>query len=296
MRKTRAFDLNGVFKDVADARTIDPALVTACRFRCLDENCTAAFHRVSGYRRQENTNEVPPHFARNPHETHRTDCPYDYETKAARHHDVTFMKNGELHLRINFPLGSSYRDLNPARARLPRVDRRTAEDNTGIQSARSLPDMVKILKDEFGGLESPALENLKLDYQGRSFAWMDIFVTPARYGRLVEAAASGTGEQDAVLADIVPEREIGRNSKNKRRMSCAAETALIGDRSLKIRPIIVAGDDNIIDTLSAGDHFLVAARPFVPATTPKNGNTIDVYLYLRNVNHATPLRRQMTMF
>ncbi len=268
-------------------------------FRCLSEECNAAFYWVRPHRKFENTKEVDSTFRRFSKSPHQEDCRFDFENKVSAHKNLTFFKNGQFHLRINFPLGSSWADQNPEKGRLTRAQKRAAENNKGLKAVSSLSEMVHFLEREFGSLEDEALENLVLDYQGRSYPWREIFAGNRHYSKLFSAATDeNEDESRSVLAVLRPEKEIAGNAKGKRRFVCAMQSGQTERGAENIKPVITCETKLSVLSVEAAIRnnktVLMAVRPFVSPTTLtlKNRQNTPVYLYAYSHNQITEVKAE----
>lgn len=298
MKKVRAFNLDGSFAGVMDSFSVGDETRRDHHFKCLDPECNAKFHWIKGYKRDENTKEVDPTFGRNPSSKHREGCKYDYEVIASRNSAVSFYKDGKYFLRVNFPMGGSWSDLNPRRGRLTRIQRQTAEDNTGKKSVSSIAQAINFLNEQFGSLDHPALEDLYLDYQGRSYAWKDVFVTHDDYTKIFNAAVTNEDVQKSIVATLMPNHQISDNNNGKKRFQCTFQYASVGGRAIRIAPVLVCEDDRIAAEI--GDNLkqatLAVSRPFIPRNIQEQvlrgewrGKAVPVYMYLAKDSQITTI-------
>lgn len=213
-------------------------------------------------------------------------CDYDYENKASRHRNVAFEKDGKFHLRINFPLGSSYSDLHPQRGRLTAAQKIAAQNNTGKKAVGTVAGLVKFLEREFGSLENPALENLVLHYQGRNYEWPETFIASGNAAKIFETAAGKTKDVTAgALAVVKPHQEISASDRGKRRFVCEeVPLAMNGNKSV-LHPVIVCETAMLAQRIKTGAAMLMAARPFIPPHILHDEKlhgcaAVPVYLYV----------------
>lgn len=298
MKKVRALDFDGEYLGVISSKEVSEETRYAKQYCCLDPECGAKFHWKKSYKRDENTREVDPTFARNPSSEHREGCAYDYEAIASYRSDVSFMKEGKYFLRINFPMGSHFTDKNPRHGRFTRIQREAAIGNTGKKSVGSLEVMVKFLEDQFGSLEHPALDNLYLDYQGRSYPWSEVITEPDNYKRIYDAATAIDEKESSILAVVSPIYAIDRNRAGKARFQCAYQFATAAGHRVRLAPVLVAENDEIAAKIRSNMRgtFLVSARPFVPdfiqnrIGTPDNkGRNTQAYLHIIDQKQITPI-------
>jgi hypothetical protein len=293
MKKVRAFSLKGEFERVVRAGELPESARRQHKFKCLDAGCSAAFHLVKGHRRKENTEPIAPTFARDPGSRHREGCRYDYDVIASHHRYQAFIRDEKLFLRVNFPLGGKPTDRHPERGGLTGAQIRAAERNTSKQPVASLQVLTRLLGKEFGSLQSEALENLVLDYQGHSYAWPDVFTDSDSYARLHQEAAKKEDERKGLLIAVKPLNEIPRNDKGKMKFACEPQNIVVGGRHEIIRPVLVFENDELAKDMKAGKTMLVATRPFIPdrvlaKSNPPGGN-VSVYLYVHDKSQITPV-------
>src|SRR6185295_4622005 len=264
MKRTRSLNLSGEFERVVHAREVPPAERRQHHFMCLDENCGAQFHLVRRHRRKENTEVEAPTFARNPSSKHREGCKYDFEYIASHHQYQSFVQGDKLHLRINFPLGGCTSDRHPEQGGLSQAQRAAADRNTDKKPVASLQVLARFLEKQFGNLQSDALENLVLDYQGISYAWENVFTDADSYARLYTEAAREENDKKGLLIAVRPSHETSRNRNDKRRFLCEPQNVIIGGRRETIRPVIVCENDAIADQVRLGRTMMVATKPYIP--------------------------------
>lgn len=266
MKRTRSYDLLGEFEKVRNAADIEERERYAHEYRCLNPVCTATFHFRRAASPLENTAGRAASFVHNSNSPHVKECDYDYENKATRHRRETFFKDGLFHLRANFPLGSDpQRDTYPGRARLSAAQRGRAEKNVDKKGVGTLSAAVKLIESEFTSLESAALENLVLYYQGKKYEWNNIFTAADRYEKIFDAITRPQmDETQPLLTVVMPEREINRSPKDKRRITCRAQGISVNGHDMKIQPVLVFGTDRMADNISIGETFLAAGRPYIP--------------------------------
>lgn len=249
-------------------------------YTCLGCN-TAQYHWRKETRRCGNAETLRETFARNRGTQHELGCRYDYSDLARDHSDSVYIKGGALHIRVNFPLGSSYDDLHPPRGdAVPAPAGGQAKiEKRPIDSLRKLVDL---LEKKFGGLEDYALQDVKLDYQGHTYRWNDLFIAADDYKRAYRQRNDKDGKERALpmLFVVKPVAEIAQNENGKRRFVCE-EQYMGGDyKGKKMRFTVVSGDGetsshirrlierrkhgwNKDETEAGKDTLLVAARPFI---------------------------------
>ena len=282
------------YKKIRAAADITDSERDVYDFRCLDESCGAEFHLRRRSWPLETTKEVSATFARNPSSKHKPGCDYDYENKVSRHSSVSFFKNDAYHVRINFPLGSSYSDLYPERGRLTVAQKAAAQGNADKMAVRSTAAFVSLLEKEFGSIENAALENLVLHYQGRSYGWPGTFVASDEYTRIFNAAADNKSDvTQGIFCVVRPELEISSSKKGKRRFACTELPVLANGQNAKLRPVIVCETNLLAQGIKTNKTMLLAARPFVSPNVLKDDDLlrgygpIPVYLYVADQTQMT---------
>jgi len=265
MKRVMAYDLAGKDRKILSAEDVKESERRAYDFRCLNLSCRAEFHYRAKSWPAEATKEREATFVRNPSSSHAEGCDYDYENKASRHRDVSFMQGGKFHLRINFPIGSSWTDRHPERGRLTATQRRAAAGNTGKKSVSSMAALVKLLEGEFESLESPALENLVLHYQGRQTDWPSLFKVAGTPARIFKAASSkSTDKTPALLAALRPVSTHTRSpGKEKPRFKCAEMKTQIAGTVVRLRPILVCETADVAAAVETGSTMMVSGRPYI---------------------------------
>lgn len=290
MKRVRALDkITGGFVKVLHASSVSENTRHAHDYRCRDAACEAKLHWVKAHPRRENTRLVPPTFARNPGSAHKEGCSYDYEYKARHHDGLTFYENGLFHLRINFSLGASWADKNPERGDLSAEQRRVAKNRSGYKGVPNMQDLVRFLEKEFGSLESPALENLVLHYQGKDYAWDDVFVPSDQYTKSFNDAANARGWRSKAITVLKPTHEIQSNKNGKRRFVCETQYAHTGKKRELLKPVIVCDNESaasvVEQSMTRGKAMIVAAAPFITKDTLNQPRRRDLPCYFNVINH-----------
>ena len=286
MKRAVTNDLTGEHRKIRSAGDVTEPERYAYTFNCLNLDCGAEFHLRRRTWARETTEEVAATFVRNPSSQHKAGCDYDYESKASRSEEKAFFRDGKFHLRINFPMGSSYSDLHPQRGRLTAAQKATAQNNTGKKAVGTVAGLVKFLEREFGSLENPALENLILHYQGRNYEWPETFGASSNATKIFETAANRLMDVTAgMLAVVRAHQEISASDKGKRRFICAEAPFTLHDKKSMLRPVIVCETAMLAQGIKAGSTVLVAARPFIPPHILHDENlhgrgAVPVYLYV----------------
>lgn len=290
MKRVRALDKEtGAFVKNIHAGTMSEDTRHDHDYACMDPSCGARFHWVKGHPRKENTEHVPPTFARNPGSKHKAGCNYDYEYKTKHNPALTFYDadTGLFHLRINFALGNSRRDRNFEPGMLSREQQRVARNRTHYRGLPNLDQVVKFVEKEFGSLEEASTENLVLHYQGRDYKWNEIFTASDDYKKSFKAAASAAEQRESdrkYVTVVKPVREIESSKNGKRRFSCAPQYGETGKGRGLMTPVIVCdtlfGAKQIDEAIRDKAVLLVAGNPFIPDSVMNAGRRNSTACYL----------------
>lgn len=273
MRRVRALDKDsGQFLKTIHASTVTEESRYAHDYCCMDPECGARFHWRKETVKRENTKTLPPTFVRNASTSHKKGCAYDYEYKARHNSGLTFYEDGFYHLRINFPLGGAWEDRNMAQSALTGEQRRVAKGRSHYKGLSDMRSVVAFLEKEFGSLESPALENLVLHYQGHDYKWTDMFVRADDYKRSFNAAAQNAADdyrtRQRQIMVVKPLKTLPKNSKGKWRFGCEVQAADTYGKKRNIQPILVVDNSfaaTLIDEIMRDKGvMLMAAAPFIP--------------------------------
>lgn len=301
MKRVRAIDKHsGEFIKILHADEVTPEQRYAHHYACLDMGCSQSYHWRKSFRQDGNKIQIPATFVENHSSSHNKGCRYDFEKIAARHREIAFFQDGEFHLRINFPMGGAYSDMNVPRVpidvkRLKSYWENTRPSYVGLNSMRALSEF---LEKEFGSLESPQTDILKLHYQGKIYAWNDVYAASDHYENIINVPKSALDKLNESRLTIVRlSHEINPNDKGKRRFACEPQDARITGRLQKIQPVVVSASHEITDVFrqmcEAHTTALIAARPF-SATRKKAGEFIPaktnpVTLYVASMDQVAPI-------
>lgn len=259
------------------------SLADLYNYTCLGCN-SAHYHWRKKTRRNGNAETLRETFVRNSGTKHDPGCPYDYLEFARDNAEAVYIKNGQLHIRVNFPLGSSHEDLYPPRKEFDIPHYHGVMPRIRKEPIDSLRKLVDLLEKRFGSLEDKALHDVILEYQHGTYHWDELFVPSDRYKYIYQAAHEKNDVNDKarpVLVVVKPLSEIAPNLHGKRRFVCEAQYARTDKyKDLEVKPILVCDDDDTSnhirrlierrkhgwrkDAVQAGmDTVLVAARPYV---------------------------------
>lgn len=303
MRRVRALDkITKNFIKELHASELNPASRYAYHYSCLDSECTQSYHWRKSYRMDGNKVQVPATFVENHTSDHRHGCRYDFMKIANRHRDVAFFQNEAFHLRINFPLGGYYTDVNVPKVHLAKDYANSARaqggKNHSVPGLSSMSAVVRFLEKEFGSIEASQTDILKLHYQGLDYDWRDMYAASDRYKNIVNVPQDATGKlTQSRLAVVKIIAEAEKSAKGKRRFICEPQMTKVAGRTLNVQPSIVCADDGIAaifnEMIERDSPVLVAARPFTGEMS-KGGKyvprkTYPVALYVADSTQFAPV-------
>ncbi len=270
MRRVRALDkMTGEFIKELRADELSPPSRYAYQYSCLDSGCGQSYHWRKSYRMDGNKVQVPATFVENHKSEHRSGCRYDFMKIVGRNHDVAFFQNEAFHLRINFPLGGHYSDVNVPTVNMVREYAEAAHgrDKLSVPGLPSMGLVVQFLEKEFGSVEATQTDILKLHYQGLDYDWRDIYAASDCYENIVNVpqdAVSKLTQSRLAVVKIIAEAE--KSQKGKRRFLCEPQDAKVSGRTLSVQPSLVCANDDIAtifnEIIERDQPVLVAARPF----------------------------------
>ena len=185
------------------------------------------------------------------------------------------VKNGQIHVRINFPLGSSSTDRFPPRGHLSAEMKRAAENQKEIKPYTSIKALAAFMEANLGGLDTDAAAEVVVGYQGKQVEWEKLFKPSDAYEKLYARAVNHKGiteNTSPILTIVRPIREISPNEHGKRRFECEMQQVKIQGMSKrqKVIPVIVCDDHDpavakrIDKMMQDSVTIIVSARPFHP--------------------------------
>lgn len=263
-------------------------------FGCRNPACGCTYHWRKAVHGKENTDFRAETFAKNPSSSHVEGCHFDYERIARENHEYVFLKDGLFHLRVLFPLGGARVDRYPMRGYLTREQIRSAAENSDKKGVSSLHEMTRFIEKNFGSLESPALEDLVLYYQGQSMPWHDVFIPSDEYGRFFHDAAQKdeNGNSPPRLIAVRVRHENGVTSKGHPKFVCEVQKDRENGCPSGVRPIVSvdhyeSGAVAAMREAAESDRVvLIGSRPFSPVN---NYAVKNVYLHVHQASQISGL-------
>lgn len=272
MKRARAFEKGtDQFVKLMSASAMTEALRHAFDYRCPEQGCDCKVHWRRETSVNENTEKRPATFVTNPKAKHAAGCFHDYERIAKENSEYTYYKDGALHVRINFAVGTAKSDLYPMReGYLTESFKQAAQSHKDLVPFSSLQDLLKFVEKNLGPLDREDLPDLYMHYQGRQALFEDKFIGSNNYAKLYESSLlpNGKKERPSAIVVIKPDHEIEANSHGKRRFACLPQSVIVNGRDQVIKPIIVCYDDNptlapqIEETTQRDMTIAMTTRPF----------------------------------
>ena len=293
MRRVRAYDRRAD-KDygIISAEQIREETRRAYAYYCLNTACGCRYHWRRAVHKHENTEMLPPTFVKNPSSSHIQGCRFDFARIQRENHHYTFLDSqGDLHIRINFPIGGSPRDIDPGSGQLSadRLHAARCEDHfTGVADMKALVGMIE---HNFGVLDDTSLDNLYIHYQGASYRWPRLFVDSDEYDVLAKAGQErgNDGLTPPRLCVVAPSHEIKPNKNGHYRFACTTRPI---HRAFQVQPVLAVHKDTsalyaeVQAAMQDGRPLLVAGRPF---SAPQRGSRHNCYLFIRQASQVTPI-------
>ncbi|MAE50657.1 MAG: hypothetical protein CMH27_02490 [Micavibrio sp.] len=288
MRRVRALDkISGEFQKILHADEVQPQSRYQYHYSCLNPNCTQSYHWRKSYRMDGNKVQVPATFVENHKSQHNKGCRYDFMKIAARHREVAFARNGHFYLRINFPLGAAVSDIHVPSVHMAadyvaaaneQKHGRGPEQSPPAPGLPSMGAVVRFLEQEFGSIEAPQCDVLKLQYQGLEYDWRNLYAASDRYEGIVNVPQDAVDQLTQSRLAVVKIMAEARTSKaGNRSFLCETQSAAVSGASRKIRPSIVCADEGIAtmmrEMIERDHNLLVAARPYTPDLS-QNGSYV----------------------
>lgn len=297
MRRVRAFDKE-TRKFVGIQRAKDKSEQTrrSHTYKCLNTSCSCTFHWRQKVVAKENTEARPATFVKNKSSGHIVGCRYDFTEVAKEYRDVVYTKDDILHLRIQFPLGTTRSDLRPwIPGALSERQRRAANANIDKMGFGSMNALMDFVNKRLGGLDDPILDEVVLHYQGLELGWNELFVASDEYSKLVRRGR-GKDQQGQTLPTfsvVKPSHEGAKTPRGNHRFICETQEARPDKRLMEITPVLVCKDEFTVACLNQivehGDAVLVASRPYI--VEPQRGNTLFAYLHFTEGSQYTRISK-----
>lgn len=305
MRRVRAHDKkDGQLIALVHAREINEGTRYAHDYKCQYTGCDCTMHWRKAVYAKGNTDPIPATFAKNKSSQHRGNCPGDYERIWRENIEYTSLKGGQIHVRINFPLGSSKQDRYPARGYLTEQQLTAAHNAKEIKPYSTMKDLIKFLEKNFETIDSTGAGDVVVNYQGHQTEWRKLFKGSDQYKELFIRARNYTEEADgsrtpSVVTIVNPTHEISKNKNGKRRFDCEPQDVIINGRKQRVTPVICCDGDptlaaKVIEAIQNRTPMAIAARPFTPgfdSMPSRFGNqriTLTVHLPAQLESVASP--------
>lgn len=273
MRRAFKYDISGgKFLGIVRADDFDPATRHAFRYECPEPGCQCTVHwrkETSVYGHVETR---PATFVKNPSSSHKPGCSYDIERILRENHEYILYENGNMHVRINFPLGSAPKDRRPMAGYLTDQQVSAAHNQSHIKPFTSLKSLTQFFEKTFGRFDSDAAKEVIVAYQGHKVAWGALFKDSDYYDKMLLRAQSHRkdhGDAAPIATVLKMDHEISINANGKRRFAGAMQKIWMNDRPKLIRPVVVC--DNF-QGASLGEFVrsmtkqqaaaVITARPF----------------------------------
>jgi hypothetical protein len=300
MKKVKAYQ-NGELKSLIRAEAVTEDTRRAFDFRCIENGCDCSMHWRKAVYAKGNTDPIAPTFVKNKSSSHMEGCAGDLERIVRENIEYTTIKNGQVHVRLNFPLGSAPVDRFPLRGWLTEQQLKAAENRKDIKPYSSLKDLVKFLEKNFYKIDSDAAAEVVVNYQGKSIEWGKLFKGSDQYDKLFYRATKDKASPDDPTQPIVtivrPLKEIDRNKGGKARFECEEQHVKILGRKQKVVPVIVCdGHDHLLEqkmrnALQNNSTMIVTSRPFYPGSEsmPSRFGTQRISLFVHKTEQVEPV-------
>ena len=206
--------------------------------------------------------------------------------------------NGQLcDLYMHFALGGAPGDKDPHGAWKVRNLRNEFADSANVMN---MGEALNTLEIAFGpGLGANIPPDLKLHYRIMNYEWSEIFIG-LNYAKLHAESVTGKNAQAAprfVIGKL--ESEWSRNSNNKRRFLCQAQTVTTHGKNKIIRPVLVCEDDsvanNIEPLLKKQETFILSGRPWISPYGETNPSEIYIFLNIPTPDENKPLKHDQLL-
>lgn len=306
MRKVRAFDKNGEFVQKMHAEAVTEETRRAYDWRCIENACDCSFHWRKAVYAKGNTDPRPPTFVKNPpsknaSNEHALNCAGDIERIARENVKYTTLIDGQIHVRVNLPLGSSNIDRYPKRGDLTEEFKAAIEAQKIIKPFSHIRDLVKFIEKNFGALDSEAASEIMVNYQGKAVEWGKLFKGSDNYAALLHRSKNrkdvdGNTITPPIITVLRPLKELEPNQNGKRRFECEGQTVKIVNRRHSIIPVIVDSSHDgevskkINYQMKQGATLIATARPFFSPTSIRNlMSELRIYLNVYKMEQVEPV-------
>lgn len=276
MRKAKAY-IEGKLARIMRAEAVTEETRHAYEWRCIEGGCDCTLHWRRAVHAKSNTDVRDATFAKNRSSSHKAGCVRDFSRILHENIDYVTVKNGQIHVRVNFPLGSSNIDRFPQRGYLSQELKKAAEYQKDVKPYSSIKDLAAFMEANLGGLDTEAAGEVVVSYQGQEVEWEKLFKPSDAYDKLyVRATNHKNGKEGSTTSPIItivrPVREISPNEQGKRRFACEEQQVKIQgiSKRQKVIPVIVCDDHDpmvakqLEKMVRDNATMIVSARPFHP--------------------------------
>lgn len=320
MRRVKAFK-DGVLHSLMKAEAVTEETRRAYDFQCIENGCSCTMHWRRAVYAKGNADPRPPTFAKNPSSEHKFNCPGDVERIMHENIDYVTIRNGQVNVRINFPMGGAPSDRFPAKGYLSEQMKQAAENQKIIKPFSDIGKLAGFIEKVFGSLDAESAGDVVVNYQGKSVEWSKLFKGSDMYDKLYHRARNLKRTDSGYITQpiftvVKPLYEMGRNEQGKRRFACEDQLVQIEGRSQKITPMIVCDKNEPMLAKTIAKHaenktpLLVTARPFYsgPESKPAQYGDHRIRLFIHDLSQVAPvagrywkpcdrpMRRQLDLF
>lgn len=274
MKRVKAYQ-DGQLVTLMHAEAVTEETRRAYDYECIETGCRCRMHWRRAVLAKGNTDPRPATFAKNKSSSHLDSCPRDIDRILHENIDYVTVKDGEIHVRINFPLGAAPVDRYPQRGWLSEQMMKAAENQKTIKPYPHIKDLVKFIEKNFQTLDSEAAGDIVVNYQGKSVEWRKLFKGSDRYNKLFARALNYKEDENGrttspIVTIVRPVKELEMNKSGKPRFECEEQHVKIDGRKQKIVPVLVCDPHEralagtIKEIMKQGGTMIVASRPFYP--------------------------------
>ncbi|PZQ46263.1 MAG: hypothetical protein DI551_05415 [Micavibrio aeruginosavorus] len=296
-KRVKALDKEtGALVSILKAAAVTEGSRYAYEYECRHNGCHCKFHWRKAVHHKGNIEIDAPTFVKNPGSEahpneHMQNCPGDIKFIQQKNSDYTTIKDGRIHVRVNFPLGSSKADRYPERGYLTLVQVEAARgEYANVKPFSTLADLTKFIEQNFESLESDEAEEIAVVYQGKPTNLHNLYHGPQHYEDLFYASQMTSSIGDlkttrSVFAAVKPIKEISRNDKGRARFECEGRDIKIDGRKRHVTPVIVCEKDRpemeqaLRQHLQSRTPLLIAARPFNSSMLPTGEYRVSLFVH-----------------
>lgn len=190
----------------------------------------------------------------------------DLEKIANENSRYCLLKDGKLHLRASFEMGSSDIDRRPSdyysQEFLHNLRNQAPSPMTTLQS------MTSFIERNFGSLDAPEATDIQIEYRGKFKSWGALFFGSNDYARLNKQALNLRNFNKGALADcgivvVKPTSQIHMTRLWQRQFECAPQYDVVSGAMIK--PVILCDDPSLaldVDIMKdKGKVICISTRP-----------------------------------